>query len=110
MKVAELQPAMDARVSFDPRFSIQVPDAAGCYILSSIYNDVLYIGETNGLRRRMGEHLDDPRMNSRTYLGVASWFYYVELPCDMTYPTEEYMLSQHKYREHRLPPLNRKGP
>lgn len=110
MKVAELEPAMDAKVSFDPRFSVQVPDVPGCNILASIYDDVLYIGETNSLNRRMGEHLDDPRMNRRTYLGVASWFYFVKVPCDKTFPTEQSMLTQHKYQELRRPPLNRKGP
>ena len=108
MKVAELQPAMDARVSFDPRFSIRIPSAPGCYILSTIYDDVLYIGETNDLGRRMGEHLDDPRMTRRTPEGLASWFHYKELPDDKTYPTEQFMLSQHCCKVGRKPALNRR--
>ena len=108
MKVADLGPAMDARVSFDARFGVHVPDSPGCYILSSIYNDVLYIGETNNLRRRMGEHLDDSRMTQWTPQGLASWFHYRELPDDKTYPTEQSMLSQYEFQEGRKPPLNRK--
>ena len=108
MKVADLEPAMDARVSFDARFGVHVPDSPGCYILSSIYNDVLYIGETNNLRRRIGEHLDDPRMTRRTPEGLASWFHYRELPDDKTYPTEQFMLLQHRYKVGGRPALNRR--
>ena len=108
MKVAELEPPMNNKVSFDLRFVVHVPDTPGCYILSTIYDDVLYIGETNDLRRRIGEHLDDPRMTRRTPEGLASWFHYTELPDDKTYPTEQFMLSQHRYKVGRRPALNRR--
>ena len=110
MNVASLEPLVDKKVSFDPRYNMFVPETPGCYILSTMYDEVLYIGETNNLRRRMSEHLDDSRITGRTYLGLATWFNFRELPCERTYPTEQNMLSQFTFKEGRWPLLNRKGP
>lgn len=110
MKVAELDSEIKCRVGFELRFSIGVPSKPGCYMLASFYGDVLYVGMTNNLQRRMEEHLDNSRMMQRTSFGLASWFYFRSLSEECLYQTERHLLSRYKFKEGQLPPLNRIGP
>ena len=76
MKVRELCSSIRHRVQFRPSEAIRVPEASGCYVMANITNDVIYVGETEDLNRRIQEHLDDPRMTAPTSLGLVSWFYF----------------------------------
>lgn len=107
MKVNELELDFVNEVSFSFKFSIYVPETSGCYVLSSIHRDVLYIGMTNNFLRRMEEHLRDLRMNQRTSLGFVAWFNYHQLEYELCYQTEQALLFQHKFKEGRIPILNR---
>lgn len=110
MKVPALSPTMSAKVGFELRFNHFVPETPGCYILASIRDEVLYLGQTDCLQRRMAEHWKDPRMTQRTTIGLAFWFYYQEVPeIDLRF-TERSLLAQYYFKEGRLPPLNRAGP
>lgn len=110
MKVNELCQKMISKVSFDLRFRNQVPISPGCYALANIYDDVLYIGQTVHLRRRMEDHRKDSRMNQRTALGVVSWFYYWDVPLENLSKVESQLLVKYKFRHGEWPPLNRTGP
>ena len=110
MKVNDLDEYTNGRVSFDPRFSGQVPDRPGCYVIANMYDDVLYIGQTVDLRRRMGEHLSDQRITQRTVLGLSSWFYYKNVSDADLVKTEDSLLSAYKFAQGELPILNRSGP
>ena len=101
---------MQSRVAFSRRSIAFMPPNAGCYCFANIYDDVLYIGRTDNLRRRLEQHLDDSRMTSRTSLGLVSWFYYIELPERDLCVTEQRLVSDYKFREGSLPPLNRMMP
>ncbi len=72
-----------------------------------MYDEILYIGETGDLRRRMKDHLDTPRMVQPTSLGRACWFSYQLVPSNRRYQVEQSMLAQHKFAEGDLPQLNR---
>lgn len=110
MKVSELRPEMVDKISFDLRFYPRAPMSSGCYILTNIYEDILYIGQTRCLQRRMKEHLEDRRMTQRTQMGLASWFYYEAVPEKDLFPTEQQMLLEYKFNHTVWPPLNRIGP
>ena len=71
MKVYELCPEMVDKISFDLRLYAHAPVLPGCYILTNIYEDVLYVGQTLCLQRRMKEHLADRRMTQRTRMGLG---------------------------------------
>ena len=101
---------MQSRVVFSRRSDAFTPPVAGCYCFANIHDDVLYIGQTDNLQRRLGQHLGDPRMTSRTDLGLVSWFYYIELPERDLRVTEQRLVSDYKFREGSLPPLNRMMP
>lgn len=111
MKIANLRPLItNNRVQFRLSEEYRVPEISGCYVLASIEDDVIYIGESVNLNRRMQEHLADPRMNQRTSFGLANWFYYQQYPKEEISNTETLLLFNHKAIEGRLPPLNRIGP
>ena len=110
MNVDDLDKYFNGRVSFDMRFSGHISDRPGCYVIANMYGDVLYIGQTVDLRRRMGEHLSDQRMTQRTALGLPSWFYYKYASDVDLVKTEGSLLSAHKFARGELPILNRSGP
>lgn len=110
MKIHTLDPQLTGRIQFRFSESLRVPENSGCYALSNIHDDILYIGMSVNLRQRMEQHLGDPRMTGRTSLGLATWFYYgFWLPEEIAV-VEEQFLFMFKANEGRLPPLNRKGP
>ena len=107
MKVAELKLDFCNEASFSLQFIDRIPDVSGCYVLSNIYKDILYIGMSQNVHRRMREHLNDPRMKQRTSLGFVAWFNYHQLQYEFCYQTEQKLLFQHKFKEGILPILNR---
>lgn len=110
MKLLLFDGSFTQRVTFNLANAFRVPSAPGCYVLTNIYEEILYIGETNDLNRRLQQHWNDRRMRQRTPNGVASWFYYKELPAHLTYQTEQLLLTRYKFSVGRLPLLNRAGP
>ena len=110
MKIQECSPAMQSRVAFNRRSVAFTPLVGGCYCFANIYDDVLYIGQTDCLQRRLGQHLDDPRMTSSTSLGLVSWFYYVEIPDQELRTTEQKLFGDYEFKEGTWPPLNRIRP
>ena len=110
MKVNECVPEMGHKIAFTKRANIGLSTKSGCYCISSIYDDVLYIGQTKDLCSRMDQHLKDPRMRQLTNLGIAAWFHYQEVPEDRLHVKEDELLGRHIFKEGDLPPLNRQGP
>ena len=110
MKVQDCSPTMQSRVMFSRRSIAFTPTVAGCYCFANIYDDILYIGQTDNLRRRLSQHLDDPRMTGGTSLGLVSWLYYVELPNHDLRIMEQKLIGDYHFKEGVLPPLNRVMP
>ena len=110
MKIGALKPALSDRAPFRLSESLRVPQKSGCYILASIYDDVIYIGRSVNLYQRMQQHLDNPRMTAQTTLGVASWFYFGLWDESELENVETQLLFNFKAAEGRWPPLNRMGP
>ena len=70
MNVSELTPSFTGRTPFRLSDNLRVPQSPGCYAIANIYDDVLYIGQSSDLSRRMSEHLNNPRMTKPTILGL----------------------------------------
>ena len=67
-------------------------------------NVVLYIGQAVNIRRRMNDHLDDPRKTDLTPQGRAFFFYWLEY--DDIGKLERTWLNIHGEHEPRYPILN----
>ena len=96
------------RVPFKLSEAVRVHEAPGCYVLSNFNDEVIYIGQSVNLFRRMQEHLNDPRMTAMTRLGFVSWFCYELWGRDEIADIESDMLFNYQQIEGRLPPLNRR--
>ena len=60
MNVGNLVPAPQFSELFARRSYKFVPDAEGCYTLTTFDGTVLYVGLAKNLRRRFFQHLEDP--------------------------------------------------
>jgi hypothetical protein len=76
MKLEALVPQPTLHETFKRHREKFVPDIPGCYALTTFSKDVLYVGLTKNLRRRMNEHLDSTAKTSPTPLGRATYFYW----------------------------------
>ena len=82
----------------------------GCYMLTNIYDDIIYIGQTKHLSERMDQHLKDPRMTRPTKLGLVNWFAFWLRDEASLKSEEDQLLFRFKLLEGHLPELNRLGP
>ena len=82
-----------------------VPKTAGCYALTTFGKDVLYLGLTINLRRRMNEHLESPEKTRATDKGRAILFHWLQTP-DI-YVVERTWMNIHYQHEGTLPLLNK---
>ena len=104
MNVEKLDPPPDNKKPFRRSHQKFVPDRAGCYVLTTFADVVLYVGLAVDLRRRMGEHLDSPGKIEETAIGRAIWFHWRE--DDQLNRLERTWMNIHIQSEGRLPVLN----
>lgn len=78
MKVAELKPQPSKFEVFKRDRKIFTPEKSGCYVLTNFSKDIIYIGLTKNLQRRMNEHLDNPEKTSETKIGRPTFFFWLE--------------------------------
>ena len=110
MKITSLDRRFTSRARFALRDRNDVSMSSGCYALTNVIDEVLYVGETTNLRRRFEQHRGDRRMNGNSTIGVTHWFYFFTCPESELIRIEDGLLSVHKFNTGSLPPLNRKGP
>lgn len=110
MKIRFLDPRFIDVARFNLSAAVYVPARSGCYAITNVYGDVLYIGQSIDLHRRFIEHLSDPRKTRLTTLGLAHWFYYLRLPATRIVATEDSLMVKFKFHEASLPILNKAGP
>lgn len=106
MKVSLLIPPVVEKVAFKYTSVKFVPNAAGCYVLTTFDHDVLYIGLTNSLQRRLENHLEDKEKTAVTELGKAFWFYYLFYDEANLEMLERTWQNQYMIEHSRLPILN----
>ncbi|VVB85084.1 GIY-YIG catalytic domain protein [uncultured archaeon] len=107
MKVEELTPLPKNKVHFKLASFKIVPKEAGCYVLTTFDNDILYIGNSVNLNDRFKQHLDSSEKTNPTKDGKAIWFYF--MPYDpMNLPKLERTWINHFDAMHgRLPIMNK---
>lgn len=104
MNVKELFPAPHGNTPFRRDRQKFLPASPGCYVLTTFAGDVLYLGLTVDIRRRMGEHLDTPGKRAVTPCGRAITFHW--LICKDLEKVERTWMNIHIQHEGRLPVLN----
>lgn len=107
MNVAELVPVIKERYQFTFEFHKFVPQVAGCYVLTTFDGHVLYVGLTDDLHRRFGEHRDNRVKCAPTPQGTAFWFYHLTLSEADTHRVERTWLNGHMDAHGALPILNK---
>ena len=104
MKLALLYPSPATSESFRRSREKFLPSLPGCYVLTTFEQDVLYIGLTLNLRRRINEHLDSSEKTELTAHGRAvlvHWIGTAEIN-----KVERTWLNIYLLNEGRLPILN----
>lgn len=104
MTIDKLVPLPTERATFKHSSLRFVPKVAGCYVLTTFDNVVLYIGQAASIRRRMNDHLNDPRKTELTPHGRAFFFYWLEY--NDVGKLERTWLNIHGEYEPRYPILN----
>jgi len=105
MNIAELIPRPSEKEAFLRSRERFVPATSGCYVLTTLEGVVLYIGLAENLRRRMGQHLDNPEKTGLTKVGRAIFFHWYE--SGDTRKIERTWFNIHIQHEGALPELNR---
>jgi len=107
MTVTDLSPSVTSRAQFSLRHKKHVPAEPGCYVLATIKGDILYIGLSDNLNRRFGEHRADDDKCQVTALGRAFWFYYLNQPAKEIRRLERSWQNQYSCVHGGLPLLNK---
>lgn len=107
MKVQELIPQPKDRTQFKLSSFKLVPKQAGCYVLTTFDNDILYIGLSENLFNRFQQHLDNPEKTNSTKEGKAIWFYFLNYNQSDLPKLERSWINQFDIIHGRLPILNK---
>ena len=105
MKVTELRTKPSGMVAFILRSQKRVPEKEGCYILASPADDILYIGQTVNLRRRMGDHRKDRKKTDPGNGIYPRKFFWLESVTSEKLENE--WITNYRAIEGKLPPLNK---
>ncbi|MDP3882544.1 MAG: GIY-YIG nuclease family protein [Candidatus Staskawiczbacteria bacterium] len=107
MKIGELTPPPSDKCSFRLFSFKSVPKEAGCYILATFNNDILYIGLSKNLFDRFQQHLRDSKKINLTNDGKAIWFYFMLYDASNLPKLERTWLNQFSAHHGRHPILNK---
>jgi predicted GIY-YIG superfamily endonuclease len=80
---------------------------AGCYVLATFDDDILYIGLTDSFFNRFQQHLDNPEKANTTQIGKAVWFYHFLYDINNLPKLERTWLNQYESVHGELPILNK---
>ncbi len=106
MKITSLDEKNLVRIEFSLRKKILVPKTQGIYVLTNYAEDILYIGVSKNLQRRMWEHLNSEEKCELTPLGKAYWFFFKS--CSEFRPYERGWIHEHQLKEGQLPHFNKR--
>ena len=106
MNVVDLEPKTEGCVEFDWEKFLSAPEAAGCYVLTNFSGEIFYIGQSENLRARLRQHLDDPEKRQKTSKGAVSYFHYRLWNKDLS-SLERGWMNEYKMRHGKRPPFNK---
>ncbi len=107
MNVNRLAPKVVDRLYFNLSQWNHVPKSAGCYALTTIDGEILYLGLSKNLHRRFSEHRDTDAKRLPTQHGLATWFYYLLCDSKQLNRVERTWLNEHVTEHGTLPLLNK---
>lgn len=107
MKIEQLVPKPEFKIQFKLSYFKNVPKVSGCYILTTIEDNILYIGLSENLNSRFQQHLDNPEKIMPTANGKAVWFYYMEYDDTNLPKLERTWLNQFQALHGEFPILNK---
>jgi predicted GIY-YIG superfamily endonuclease len=107
MKATQLVPRTNSRFRFTLRYQKFIPKSAGCYVLSTFENEILYIGLTDNLQRRFGEHRGSKEKTISTLKGAAFWFHFLACTEKDLQRLERTWLNQYEVQHGSFPVLNK---
>jgi|SRR6185312_14466981 len=107
MKIQELLPFPEAKVTFKLSSFKQVPKVAGCYALTTFENNILYIGLSDNLYSRFQQHLQNSEKVLPTKDGKVVWFYYMEFNRTNLPKLERTWINSFLAKHGTLPILNK---
>jgi hypothetical protein len=81
-----------------------IPERPGCYVLTTFEREILYLGLTINLRRRVSEHLDNTAKTQLTPHGRAVLVHWLDTA--EVNKVERTWMNIHLIEEGRLPILN----
>lgn len=110
MKVDQLGWTWDFSIPFQLSSVPTVPPRSGVYVLCNVYREVLYIGQSVDVARRLGQHLDDRRMTGTVKGGRCNLVFMKWVPKRELLDEEKRLLFQFKSVVGSWPSLNRTGP
>lgn len=104
MNVASLDPPPAGRALFKRDKLRFVPNASGCYALTTFEGEILYVGLSVSLRNRVEQHLGNPQKRAPTGYGRAFFVHWIER--EDIERVERTWLNSHIAVEGRMPVLN----
>lgn len=107
MKVSELVPSLIDKFPFNLASFKFIPKVAGCYVLSTFENDILYIGLSDNLFNRFQQHLGNSEKTSPNKEGKAIWFYFTTFNPNNLPKLERTWINHFVAIHGRLPILNK---
>ena len=107
MKIEALFPRILLKVEFTFNKVKFIPSAFGCYVLTTFDGEILYIGQSNNLTRRIRQHLENINKTTVTEAGRAFFCYYkiVEKETELN-KLERGWINQYELTEGQIPILN----
>lgn len=107
MNVSELKPEVLLRFEFRLRNQKFIPALPGCYALTTFDGLILYVGLSEQLRVRFGQHRESKEKTAVTDLGRVFWFYHLEAELNEIHRIERAWLNQHLDLHGEFPILNK---
>lgn len=107
MRIKELTPLPKDKVYFKLESFKFVPKQAGCYVLATFENEILYIGLSDNLFERFQQHLNNPEKIKPTKDGKAIWFYFTAYDIKNLPKLERTWINHFVAVHGRLPILNK---
>lgn len=107
MKLENISPIPQSKVTFKLASFKSVPKKSGCYILTTFDTDILYIGLSDNLYVRFQQHLNSLEKTKPTKEGKAVWFYFTSYDPNNLPKLERTWIAQFQAMHGQLPVLNK---
>lgn len=110
MYISQLDPPPENSVPFVELPLSEIPSSSGCYAIANVNEEILYIGQSKDLHRRLHEHLGDRRMTESTPLGQAFYIAFLRYQESLLDQLEDLWIKEYVLQHGAYPCLNQIAP